>query len=154
MLQSKSKAAQTQALGPRKIRTLNLVEEYLLSPPNLLSVKLVHQNNPSRHTDARYGIYLSFHIVFYLFFLIFLFFSKPTPYSNGRLDLLIEGVDLKFTISKVQFDQMLSTLGMIVTLGRQKLIALHRPIRSVTLDPKAWWKYAFHIVSGRPFFHR
>jgi len=75
--------------------------------------------------------------------------SKSTP----RIDIGIEGVNLKLTMSNNQYHQLLGMIQMFASLGRLKLIALYRPKKSPLIDPRAWWKYAFYIVAGKSFTH-
>ena len=77
--------------------------------------------------------------------------SDSSSSSIPRVDLLVEGVDLRLSLTKGQLHQFISMLTMFASLGRLKLIALYRPDKQVIVDPKAWWKYAFYIVAGKSF---
>ena len=64
------------------------------------------------------------------------------------VDLTLEGLNLEFKLSKTQLAQIVLTLNAFYSLERQRLMALYRPEVSVKQDPRAWWKYAFLVISG------
>jgi len=66
-----------------------------------------------------------------------------------KLDVTFEGLNLEFRLSKLQLAQIILTLNTFYALDRQKLVALYRPEKSVKQDPRAWWKYAYVIISGK-----
>jgi hypothetical protein len=69
--------------------------------------------------------------------------------STPKIDLSVEISSLRLDLDKVQYQQLMSTIRMFTELEKQKLVSLHRPAERPSKAPRDWWKYAYHLVSGK-----
>lgn len=76
--------------------------------------------------------------------------DKPGP-DDAMIDMTIEIPPFGITLDRLQYQQLMSTLVGFSRLARQKQMALYRPTKRPTRDPKGWWKYAFLLVTGKEF---
>jgi hypothetical protein len=72
-------------------------------------------------------------------------FQEHTP----KVDVVVDSSDLVVKYDKSQYDQLITTESVFNLLNRQKQLAILRPLERPTEDPKAWWKYAYNLVTGR-----
>jgi molybdopterin-binding protein len=75
--------------------------------------------------------------------------------STPKIDLSAEISSLRLDLDKLQYQQLMSVILNFQELEKQKLMSLHRPRQRPTLAPRAWWKYAYRLVSGKhPHFKK
>ena len=108
-----------QMLPQSFVETLSPTADCILAPPNNISIKLIHAE------------------------------SVADKELDPQVDITIEGLNLDFKVSKMQLNQIILTLNTFNTLDRKKLVAIYRPEKSPKEDPRAWWKFAFLLVSGK-----
>ena len=90
---------------------------YLLSPPNNLIIKLIHNESPTEDVPL--------------------------------IDLTVEIPDILVLLDRAQYQQLLSLSTGFGRLAHQKQMALYRPPLRPRQDPRAWWKYAYFLVTGK-----
>ena len=76
--------------------------------------------------------------------------DKPGP-DDAMIDMTVEIPPFSITLDRLQYQQLMSTSVGFSRLARQKQMALYRPTKRPTRDPKGWWKYAFLLVTGKEF---
>jgi len=102
--------------------TLLQMQQYLLLPPNMCSLKVIHREN---HVDA----------------------SAALP----KIEITAEGLNLNLRLDRTQILQYNATSNTFRYLERQKLIALCRPDQrpSSGASARKWWHYAYMLVTGK-----
>lgn len=69
--------------------------------------------------------------------------------GEPKIDIVIESTSLMLHLDKVVYQQAIGTSVAFSLLEKQKQIALLRPLRRPTRDPRGWWHYAYKLVTGR-----
>ena len=69
--------------------------------------------------------------------------------SVPNVDLIIETSEIKANLDRLQFKQLMVMNRSFAELDRKRLICLYRPSKRATEDPRAWWHYAYRLVTGR-----
>ena len=54
-----------------------------------------------------------------------------------------------FFFDRMQYQQIMALTWGLAKLDRQKQMALYRPQKRPTDDPRGWWKYAYVLVTGK-----
>lgn len=90
--------------------------QYLLRPPNKLSVRITHREASSE--------------------------------TEPKVDVGIESSTLPFQIDSAQYAQLMALSAAMGELDRKRYLALTKPRSRPTEDPRAWWHYAFNLVTG------
>ena len=101
------------------MEVLSPAADFIIAPSNDICVKLIHAE------------------------------SVADKELDPQVDITIEGLNLDFKVSKSQLNQIVLTLNTFNTLDRKKLVAIYRPEESPKENPRAWWKFAFLLVSGK-----
>lgn len=65
------------------------------------------------------------------------------------IDLVIESSDIKALFDRQQFRQIMVLQRSFAELDRKRLMCLYRPYKRASEDPRAWWHYAYRLVTGR-----
>jgi len=101
---------------------------YLLSAPNLVAVKLCDRSlvKPSKSAAA-------------------LVVTEP-PVLDMSMDT---GMQLNLALDSTQLLQICLVLDNFAATERSKFLKLFRPTDRPTKDPRAWWIYAYRLVTGR-----
>ena len=68
--------------------------------------------------------------------------------GSPKLDVIIDIEHFGFSLDQAQYQQIIMTTNRFAQLDRQKQMALHRPSKRPTSDPRAWWHYAYKLVTG------
>lgn len=66
-----------------------------------------------------------------------------------NVDLVIETTQINAKLDRQQFRQLMVMNRSFGELDRKRLICLYRPMKRATEDPRAWWHYAYRLVTGR-----
>ena len=66
-----------------------------------------------------------------------------------KIDMRIESTSLSLNLDKMQYQQLIGITVVFGLLEQQKQLALLRPHRRPTRDPRGWWHYAYKLVTGR-----
>jgi hypothetical protein len=66
-----------------------------------------------------------------------------------NVDLIIETSEFKANFDRQQFKQLMVMNRSFGELDRKRLMCLYRPSKRATEDPRAWWRYAYRLVTGR-----
>jgi Vacuolar sorting-associated protein 13, N-terminal/N-terminal region of Chorein or VPS13 len=74
--------------------------------------------------------------------------ARPVE-GEPKIDIVIESTSLMLHLDKVVYQQAIGTSVAFSLLEKQKQIALLRPLRRPTRDPRGWWHYAYKLVTGR-----
>lgn len=74
--------------------------------------------------------------------------ERPSE-GEPKIDMMIESTSFALHLDKVVYQQALGVGAMFGLLDKQKQIALLRPLRRPTRDPRGWWHYAYKLVTGR-----
>lgn len=69
--------------------------------------------------------------------------------GEPKIDITVESTSLFLNLDKKQYQQLIGISVAFSLLEKQKQIALLRPHRRPTRDPRGWWHYAFKLVTGR-----
>ena len=69
--------------------------------------------------------------------------------NSPTIDMTIDSTDLHLQLSDLQYRQMLTVLQYFRVLDTRRLLISHRPINRPTVDPRAWWHYAYKLLTGR-----
>ena len=98
----------------------NFIEEmhYIVKPPNDLSVKVAHCEQPKDPDSPKVDVNVS------------------SSYLLGGMD-------------KLQLHQIMACAQTFKMLEYRKQMAKYRPSVGPAKDPRAWWKYAYKMVTGR-----
>jgi len=65
-----------------------------------------------------------------------------------NVDLHVSSDPLMISISDEQLHQIIYVANFFADLNRRKLMISLRPKVRPTVDPRAWWQYAFKMISG------
>ena len=65
------------------------------------------------------------------------------------LEVIIEDLCIDLKINKSQLCQLILMLNVFLAIDNHYLVGLYRPEKSPLKDPRAWWYYAYLIVSGK-----
>jgi hypothetical protein len=68
-----------------------------------------------------------------------------------KMDILMESSNLRLDFDRLQYTMLLETLQLMRRLDTHLNHALRRPAKRPTEDPRAWWKYAYSLVSGTEY---
>lgn len=68
--------------------------------------------------------------------------------NTPTIDMVLESTEIKLNVSKEQYKQAMLLVKSFQELDRKKAVALLRPLHRPSVNPKGWWKYAFHLVLG------
>lgn len=68
--------------------------------------------------------------------------------GEPKIDLAIESTSLLLNLDKVVYQQIIGVSIVFSLLEKQKQIALLRPLRRPTRDPRGWWHYAYKLITG------
>jgi vacuolar protein sorting-associated protein 13A/C len=71
--------------------------------------------------------------------------SETTP----NVDLIIETSEIKANLDRLQFKQLMVMNRSFAELDRKRLMCLYRPSKRASEDPRAWWHYAYRLVTGK-----
>ena len=71
--------------------------------------------------------------------------------STPTIDVSMDSTDLLLRLNDLQYQQMLSVIQHFTVLDTRRLLVAHRPTLRPTADPKAWWRYAYLLLTGREF---
>lgn len=71
-----------------------------------------------------------------------------------KFDVEIDIAHLGFSVDEKQYRQIMATSARFGQLDRQKQMALHRPEQRPTFNPRAWWHYAYKLVTGNELSFR
>ena len=74
--------------------------------------------------------------------------ARPVE-GEPKIDIVIESTSLVLHLDKVVYQQAIGTSVAFSLLEKQKQIALLRPLRRPTRDPRGWWHYAYKLVTGK-----
>jgi vacuolar protein sorting-associated protein 13A/C len=66
-----------------------------------------------------------------------------------NVDLIIETSEIKANFDRQQFRQIMVMNRSFGELDRKRLMCLYRPYKRAKEDPRAWWHYAYRLVTGR-----
>lgn len=69
--------------------------------------------------------------------------------NSPTIDMTIDSTDLHLQLSDLQYRQMLTALQYFRVLDTRRLLISYRPINRPTVDPRAWWHYAYKLLTGR-----
>ena len=69
--------------------------------------------------------------------------------NSPTIDMTIDSTDLHLQLSDLQYRQMLTALQYFRVLDTRRLLVSHRPTNRPTADPRAWWHYAYKLLTGR-----
>lgn len=75
--------------------------------------------------------------------------TEHPPEGEPKIDIAIESTSLCLNLDKRQYQQLIGLSVAFSLLDRQKQLALLRPLRRPTRDPRGWWHYAYKLVTGR-----
>lgn len=75
--------------------------------------------------------------------------SEHPKESSPTIDITVQCSSLDLNFDKVQYQQLIGTSVAFGLLERQKQLALSRPSRRPTRDPRGWWHYAYKLLTGR-----
>ena len=65
-----------------------------------------------------------------------------------NVDLHVSSDPLMISISDEQLHQIIFVTNYFADLNRRKLMISLRPKVRPTVDPRAWWRYAYKMISG------
>jgi Vacuolar sorting-associated protein 13, N-terminal/N-terminal region of Chorein or VPS13 len=74
--------------------------------------------------------------------------ERPSE-GEPKIDMMIGSTSFALHLDKVVYQQALGVGAMFGLLDKQKQIALLRPLRRPTRDPRGWWHYAYKLITGR-----
>jgi hypothetical protein len=75
--------------------------------------------------------------------------SEHSNESTPNVDVLIECTTFDIDFDRLHFRQLMLVVDSFGELQKRKYWAIHRPQLRPNVDPRAWWFYAYRIVSGR-----
>lgn len=77
--------------------------------------------------------------------------NEKAPSNLPKFDIVIESTNLNFSIDRVQYTQLNSTIEMIGSIDKQRQPYTYRPVnRPVSSQSRReWWKYACKLVIKR-----
>ena len=73
--------------------------------------------------------------------------ERPSS-GEPKIDLAIDSTSLLLNLDKVVYQQIIGVSVVFSLLEKQKQIALLRPLRRPTRDPRGWWHYAYKLITG------
>jgi vacuolar protein sorting-associated protein 13A/C len=68
---------------------------------------------------------------------------------DPKVDVVVDSSTLPFCVDSVQYSQLMALGQALGELDRKRFLALSRPKARPTKDPRAWWFYAYQLVTGR-----
>lgn len=66
-----------------------------------------------------------------------------------NIDILIESSVIKLRAQQTQYQQLMLVLNSFGELDLKKQVSLFRPMKRPKEDPRAWWHYAYRLVTGK-----
>jgi vacuolar protein sorting-associated protein 13A/C len=69
--------------------------------------------------------------------------------TTPKINVDIEVSSLELELDKLQYQQLMATIGSFGMLERQKQLAMMRPSKRPTVCPRDWWFYAYKLITGR-----
>jgi vacuolar protein sorting-associated protein 13A/C len=102
---------------------------YILEPPNTLTLKIQHNEKS----------------------------ATPSPHSAAvqflpKIKAMIESIDLCFHLDKLQYQQIMRSVEDVKYKNKILPLLKHKPQTTVRSSPRAWWRYALILVTGRDDF--
>lgn len=116
---SSKRTAEAVPTASELLNTMSERMNYIVKPPNELTVKIVHCEQPEEGS----GI--------------------------PQIDVDVSSTYVKCNVDKIQFKQMMALATTFELLEYRKQMAKYRPSESPLVCPKEWWIYAVKMVSGR-----
>jgi vacuolar protein sorting-associated protein 13A/C len=101
---------------------------YILEPPNTFTLKIQH--NESQAPSV----------------------SSHSPQFLPKIKAIVESIDLRFRLDKLQYHQIIHSLENIKYKKRILPLMKHKPQVSVKSNPKLWWRYALILITGKDHF--
>jgi vacuolar protein sorting-associated protein 13A/C len=120
----KSDSAETQRTGGERGRQGEREMGYLLEPPNTFTLKIQHNESAAAP-------------------------SPQSPQFLPKIKAMIESIDLRFHLDKLQYQQIMRCIEDAKYKNRLLPLLKHKPQESVRSNPRAWWRYALILVTGR-----
>lgn len=71
--------------------------------------------------------------------------------SKPNVDVIIESSVIAFEFDSLQFKQLMLMIKSFGELNRKCLMSTYRPTVRPTVNPRAWWLYAFRLITGKDF---
>lgn len=72
--------------------------------------------------------------------------------SVPRIKAMIESIDLRLRLDKLQYHQVMNMLDDMKYKNRILPLLKHKPQVSVGSNPQLWWRYALILVTGKDTF--
>jgi hypothetical protein len=129
-----------------------LLSNYILLPPNLINIKLAHntdsnidsQNigigNQNQNLSQKTGPLT----------------QKTAPRGSKEedslpclADLTVDMGNIYLLVERNQLEQSIAVLNSFAEVQRQRHLFLFRPADRPSKDPRAWWVYAYKLLTGR-----
>lgn len=101
---------------------------YILEPPNTFTLKIQH--NESQPPPL----------------------SSHSPQLLPKIKAIVESIDLRFRLDKLQYHQIMHSLDDMKYKKRILPLMKHRPRTSAKSNPKLWWRYALILITGKDHF--
>ncbi len=74
--------------------------------------------------------------------------SKPSDVIP-KIEVTFESSTIPLQFDKLHYEQILGITGVFVQMQSNLQMGLYRPSRRPAVDPRAWWKYAYKLVTGK-----
>ena len=74
--------------------------------------------------------------------------SKPSD-AIPKIEVTVESSTVPLQFDKLHYEQILGITDVFVQMQSNLQMGLYRPSRRPTVDPQAWWKYAYKLVTGK-----